>query len=162
MTAEMRYLDDFVAGQSYDLGSHTVSADEIVRFAREWDPQSFHTDPTDAAHSAYGGLIASGWHTASIFMRLYVTALLADSACLGSPGVDDLAWLAPVRPDDTLSARVTIEDVEASKAHPGRGRIRPRCELRNQDGVVVFTMVLHTLMSKRTDEHAPPTDAGRE
>ena len=145
----MRYLDDFVAGQVYELGSHAVSAEEIMHFARKWDPQSFHTDPTEAARSAYGGLIASGWHTASIFMRLYVSSLLADSACLGSPGVDHLAWFAPVRPDDTLSGRVTIEAVEASKTHPGRGRIRPRCELRNQDGAVVLTMVLHTLIGER-------------
>jgi acyl dehydratase len=158
----MRYLDDFVAGQVYELGSHTVSSEEIVCYASEWDPQNFHTDPTEAAHSPYGGLIASGWHTASIFMQLYVAALLADSACLGSPGVDDLAWLAPVRPGDTLVGRVTIEEVEVSKTHPGRGRIRPRCELRNQDGAVVFTMVLHTLMSKRTDEHTEPTEAARK
>lgn len=95
-------------------------------------------------------------------MRLYVTALLADSACLGSPGVDDLAWLGPVRPDDTLSARATIEEVAASKARRRRDRIRPhrRCELRNQGDAVVFSVVLHTLMGERTDEHGAPTDAG--
>ncbi|MHB8189621.1 MAG: MaoC family dehydratase [Ferrimicrobium sp.] len=145
----MRYLENFAPGQIYELGRHVVSADEITHFATEWDPQRFHIDPFEAERSPFGGLIASGWHTASIFMRLYATALLVDSACVGSPGVDELRWLAPVRPGDTLSGRASIERVVFSSSRPSRGTVYPRCELRNQEDTVVFTMVIRTLFTRR-------------
>ncbi len=98
----MRYLEDFRAGEVIELGSCTISEEEILDFARRYDPQLFHVDPERAQASIYGGLIASGWQTCGLFMRLAVDGVIGDSSSMGSPGLDNLRWLLPVRPGDTL------------------------------------------------------------
>jgi acyl dehydratase len=132
-------FEDFEPGQVYELGTRTVTEDEIVAFAREWDPQPFHVDSEAAKDSVFGGLIASGWQTGAIWMRMYVDSMLG-SAARGSPGIEELRWLAPVRPGDTLSGRLTVLDVSPSATRPDRGTIRIRGEVVNQDGVTVMAM----------------------
>jgi acyl dehydratase len=144
----MRYFEDFTVGDSFELGSYTISEQGILDFAREFDPQPFHTDPEAARESIYGGLIASGWHTTAIFMRLFVGSLLGDTASLGASGIDELRWLKPVRPGDELSARLTVEEVRASTRHPERGTIRSRCEMHNQHQEVVMTLLGTNLISR--------------
>jgi acyl dehydratase len=133
-------FEDFEPGQVYELGSRTVTEAEILEFARQFDPQPFHLDPEAAKESVFGGLIASGWHTGAIWMRLYVDAMLGDAASRGSPGVEELRWLAPVRPGDTLTGSLTVLDVTPSATRPDRGTVRIRGELTNQDGVTVLRM----------------------
>ncbi len=132
-------FEDFAAGQVYELGSRTVTEDELVDFARQWDPQSFHVDPEAARESVFGGLIASGWQTGAIWMRMYVDTMLGPAA-RGSPGIEELRWLAPVRPGDTLTGRLTVLEATPSATKPDRGTIRIRGELVNQDGVTVLAM----------------------
>jgi acyl dehydratase len=132
-------FEDFAAGQVYELGSRTVTEDELVDFARQWDPQPFHVDPEAARESVFGGLIASGWQTGAIWMRMYVDTMLG-SAARGSPGIEELRWLAPVRPGDTLSGRLTVLEATPSATKPDRGTIRIRGEVVNQDGVTVMAM----------------------
>ena len=134
-------FDDFQAGHVHELGSHTVTEEEILSFAREFDPQSFHVDPEAAKESVFGGLIASGWHTGAMWMRLYVDSLLGGAASMGSPGIEELRWLAPVRPGDTLSGRLTVLEATPSERRPDRGTVRIRGEMVNQDGVTVMSMV---------------------
>jgi acyl dehydratase len=145
----MRYFEDFAAGQSFELGSHTVTRDEIVAFAHQFDPQPFHVDEQRARESPFGGLIASGWHSAAIFMRCYVDGLLLDSASLGSPGVEELRWLLPVRPGDTLRARGTVLAAQPSGRNPHRGTVTLAAELRNQDDQVVLSMTARGLFGRR-------------
>lgn len=135
----MRYWDDIKAGDVVELGSHTMEKERMVGFAREFDPQPFHTDDHAAKASIWGGLIASGWHTGSVLMRLFYEGFLKDTASLGSPGIDELRWLKPVRPGDTLSARLTVTEATASRSKPDRGIIRSVMELRNQHSEVVMT-----------------------
>jgi acyl dehydratase len=136
-----RTFDDFEAGQVHELGTHTVTEEEILAFAREFDPQPFHVDPEAAKDSVFGGLIASGWHTGAMWMRLYVDAMLGSTAAQGSPGIEELRWLAPVRPGDTLAGRLTVLETTPSERRPDRGTVRIRGELVNQDGVTVLSMV---------------------
>jgi acyl dehydratase len=144
------YFEDFAPGQVYELGSHTVTEEEIVAFGRAWDPQPFHVDPEAAAHSHFGGLIASGWHTGAMWMRLYVDAMLDGSSAMGSPGIEELRWLAPVRPGDTLTGRLTVLDVTPSATRPDRGTVRIRGEMLNQDGVTVMAMTSRGHFGRRT------------
>ena len=148
------YLEDFAGGQTYELGQHTFGEGEIVTFATQYDPQPFHIDPEAAAASNFGGLIASGWHTGSVFMRLLVDGLLARCASMGSPGVDELRWLAPVRPGDVLTATLHIEEVRPSKSRPDRGFITTRAVLTNQDAVDVFTLRAPLMIRRRTETEA--------
>jgi acyl dehydratase len=136
-----RYFEDFRVGEVLALGSRTVSEAEIIAFARQFDPQPFHTDPEQAEASVFGGLIASGWHTVALYMRLLCDGFIATVAVsLGSPGVDKIEWLKPVRPGDTLTGRVTILELIPSKSRPDRGTIRSLGELLNQQGEVVMTL----------------------
>ncbi len=143
------YFEDFAPGQVYELGSTTVTEEEIVAFARRWDPQPFHVDPEAAAASVFGGLIASGWHTGAMWMRLYVDSLLDGAASMGSPGIEELRWLAPVRPGDTLHARLTVVEATPSERRPDRGTIRSRAEMVNQEGVTVMAMVARGHFARR-------------
>jgi acyl dehydratase len=134
----MRHFEDFAEGQIYELGEVTVGEDEIVEFARRYDPQPFHVDREAAKHSIFGGLIASGWHTGSLYMGLLVRGMLRESRSLGSAGIDEMRWLKPVRPGDTLRARVTITGVKPSERHPERGTVFTLGEMFNQSGERVF------------------------
>jgi acyl dehydratase len=146
----MRYFEDFADGDEVELGSKTVTREEIVAFAREFDPQPFHVDDDAAALSPYGGLIASGWHTTAMFMRLYVDAILLDSASLGSPGVEELRWLKPVRPGDTLTGRSRVLSTKPSERDPKRGTVFSESELVNQDGEVVMRLRARGLFGRRS------------
>ena len=145
----MHYFEDFTPGQVIELGSWTITRDEIIAFAKQFDPQPFHLDDEAAKKTIYGGLIASGWHTGSIMMRLLYDGLVKDTVSLGSPGVDELRWVKPVRPGDTLSARVTVLECVPSRSKPDRGLVRSVVELRNQHGEVVVTSKGLSLFGRR-------------
>jgi acyl dehydratase len=136
----MRYWEDFEVGEVTELGPVEVTEAEILEFARRYDPQPFHVDAEAAGESPFGGLIASGWHTTAVFMGMFVRGILLDSASLGSPGVEEIRWTAPVRPGDRLSARVTIVDSQPSATNPTRGTVITSNDVRNQDGVTVMTL----------------------
>jgi acyl dehydratase len=138
------------AGQVFELGSRKIDREEILRFATEFDPQPFHIDEEAAAASPYGGLIASGWQTIGIFMRLLVDGVLGRAAGMGAPGVDELRWLKPVRPGDELRGRFTIIEVIPSRSKPDRGIARCQCELFNQEGDAVLRMIALILMGRRS------------
>jgi len=135
-----RYFEDYVAGSVHECGSIAVEEGEAVAFAQRFDPQPIHTDPAAAKQSVFGGLIASGWHTASLMMRLFVDHYLSRVASLSSPGVDELRWLKPVRPGDQLSLRVTVLETKRSRSKPDRGIVRSYIEVRNQRSEAVMTM----------------------
>jgi acyl dehydratase len=143
------YFEDFAAGQEYDLGSRTLDRTAIVDFATEFDPQPFHVDEEAAEQSIYGGLIASGWQTCCVYMRLLCDSFLLQVNSMGSPGVDELRWLGPVRPGDTLSAKLRIDEVRASKSKPDRGIVMTAGEVRNQDGVLVLTLKSPLMVRRR-------------
>ncbi|TMA15241.1 MAG: MaoC family dehydratase [Deltaproteobacteria bacterium] len=145
----MRYFEDFAEGQVYDLGELRVSEPEIVEFARKYDPQAFHVDPEVAQRSIFGGLIASGWHTGSMYMGLLVRGLLQQCATLGSPGVDEMRWLKPVRGGDLLRGRVTITSVKPSSKHEGRGTVATLGELFNEQGERVFLVRSAGIFARR-------------
>ena len=123
-----------------EIGSHTFAEEEIVAFGRQFDPQPFHIDPEAAEKSFLKGLIASGWHTCAIAMRLMVDKYINRSASLGSPGMDNIRWLAPVRAGDTITYRRVITAARASKSKPEIGLLHSRCEATNQRGETVMTM----------------------
>lgn len=143
------FFEDFRPGDVTDTGSLTVTREEIVAFARQFDPQPFHVDEDAARRSPFGGLIASGWHTASLCMRLIVDLLGPGSGSLGSPGVDELRWLKPVRPGDELSVRVEVLEAIPSRSKPDRGLVKLRYTTRNQNGEEVMTMVALGLVLRR-------------
>jgi acyl dehydratase len=145
----VRYFEDFAAGQTFELGSHEFSADDMIRFAREYDPQPMHVDPERARQSIYGGLIASGWHTGGAYMRLLVDNLLGQTESLGSPGLENLRWLKPVRPGDVLSARFTVLESRLSESRPDRGIVRSRGEMINQRGEVVMSIEAVNFFARR-------------
>lgn len=147
----VRYLDDFTPGETIALGSKTITEEAIIAFAREFDPQPFHVDPARASESVYGGLIASGWHTVGTFMRLAVDGLINDTISMGSPGVDQIRWLKPVRPGDTLSARMIIGEITPSRSRADRGTLRSRGELHNQRDEVVMTVEVIAIFGRHPD-----------
>ena len=145
----MRYLEDFHEGQVFELGEETIREQEIVEFARRFDAQPFHVDAEAAKRSIYGGLIASGWHTASFFMGLLVRSLLHDVASMGAGGIDELRWLKPVRPGDTLRARVTITALKPSTRHPERGTVLTLGEMFNEQDERVFFVRSSGMFARR-------------
>ncbi len=145
-----RYFEDYLPGAVHVFGQATVTADEIVEFARRYDPQDFHVDPQKAAASPFGGLIASGWLTCGLMMRMLADHYLTHNASLASPGLEDLRWLAPVRPGDVLSTRVTVLDARRSRSKPDRGIVRSGIEVLNQQGDIVMTMTALNMVGCRT------------
>jgi acyl dehydratase len=145
-----RYFEDYHVGMIDEFGDIAVTAEEIVEFARRYDPQSMHVDPLAAAQGPFGGLIASGWHTASMVMRLFVEHYLSKVATLPSPGVDELRWVRPVRPGDTLRVRVTVLETKRSRSKPDRGLVRGLVEVLNQNDELVMTQRPMNLMRCRS------------
>jgi acyl dehydratase len=128
------FWEDFPAGSVREFGGVAVSRESILRFAREFDPQPFHVDEEAAKRSPFGGLIASGWHTCALMMRMACDAFLLDSASVGSPGMDHIKWLKPVRPGDTLRVRLTVKEARVLKSRPNVGIVKNFWQVLNQDG----------------------------
>lgn len=144
-----RYFEDYVEGSVHCFGAIAVEARDIVAFARQFDPQPFHADPEAAKRTPFGGLIASGWHTAALMMRLFAEHYLTQVASLASPGVDELRWLKPVRPGDRLSIRVTVLKAVPSKSKPDRGVVTSFVEVFNQNDEAVMTLKAVNLIGRR-------------
>ena len=137
---EDRYFEDYVPGDVHEFGSIVAEESEMIAFARRFDPQLFHTDPVAAKQSIFGGLIASGWYTAGLMMRLYVDHYLSHIASLSSPGVDELRWLKPLRPGDSISIRITVTDTKRSNSKPDRGIVHSYIEVLNQHSEIIMSM----------------------
>ena len=135
-----RYFEDYLPGSVFEYGTVTVDEREIIDFASRFDPQPFHIDPEAAARGPFGGLIASGWHTGSLMMRLLVDHFVSKVASLGSPGIDELRWVRPVRPGDSLRLRVSILEANRSRSKPDRGIVRTLVEVLNQNGEVAMSL----------------------
>lgn len=147
---DSRYLDDLTPGQRFTSPGLTLTEAEIIDFAWRYDPQPFHLDANAAAESPYGGLIASGFQSLAICFRLFIqSGLLADSS-LGSPGIDELRWLAPVRPGDTLHSEIEVLEARPSKSKPDRGIARLRYHAVNQRGEVVLSFIVNHLLRRNT------------
>jgi acyl dehydratase len=138
--APLHHWEDFPVGQVRDFGGMPVSREAVIAFAQQFDPQPFHVDDEAARVSLFGGLCASGWHTCAMAMRMMCDGYLLDSASLGSPGIDNLRWLKPVFPGDTLSVRMEVLDARPMASKPHVGLLRSRWEVRNQHGQPVMTM----------------------
>jgi acyl dehydratase len=144
-----RFFEDFVPGSIAEFGPIEVEEAEVIAFAERYDPQPIHIDRAAAANGPFGGLIASGWHTAGLVMRVLVGNYLAPNASLASPGIDELRWLWPVRPGDKLRVRTTVVEARRSQSKPDRGLVRTKIEALNQDDRVVMTMVAMNLFRCR-------------
>lgn len=148
--SERRYFEDYLPGAVCEFGEVRISEQEIIEFARRFDPQDMHVDPAAAARGSFGGLIASGWHTAALMMRLVVENFLPRQASLGSPGIDELRWLRPVRPGDVLRVRVLVLDATRSRSKPDRGVVRTLMEVLNQHGEVVMSLKAMNIIASRS------------
>jgi acyl dehydratase len=146
---EQRYFEDYVPGSVFDYGSITLTQDEMVEFAKHFDPQFIHTDPLAAAKGPFEGLIASGWHTAAVMMRLLVDHYLSHVASMASPGIDELRWMRPVRPGDSLSIRVSVLEANRSRSKPDRGLVRSAIEVLNQHQEVVMSLKAMNILGCR-------------
>jgi len=142
-------FEDFPPVRVGTFGPRHVTREEILAFAAEFDPQPMHLDEEAARHTMLGGLGASGWHTCGIMMRLIADGFLLDTASMGSPGIDELNWLKPVRPGDTLTVRGTVQSVRASQSKPDRGFVNFLWEVFNDRGEKVMTLTCPQMMMKR-------------
>jgi acyl dehydratase len=136
-----RWFDDFKAGERFEFGSYLITEEEIVEFARRYDPQPFHLNAEAGRASVFGGLVASGWMTGAVLMRMMCVHMIPEQSSMGSPGIDELRWLQPVRPGDVLSVRLEILATVPSRSKPDRGVLRSRFEVLNQRGETVATML---------------------
>jgi acyl dehydratase len=144
-----RWFEDYLPGTTTEAGPVRVEETEVVDFARRFDPQPFHVDAEAAAAGPFGGLIASGWHTCALMMRLLAEEYLSPVSSLGSPGVDELRWLLPVRPGDELLLRTTVEEARVSRSKPDRGLVTTRVEMVNQAGAAVLRLRAVNLIRTR-------------
>jgi acyl dehydratase len=160
VSAEDRYFEDYPSGAVFEYGEIRVTEAEIIEFARRYDPQYLHVDQEAAASGPFGGLIASGWQTVALMMRLLVDGFLPKAASLGSPGIDELRWLKPVRPGDVLHIRVTVLDATPSRSRPDRGVVRTLVEVLNQDRDVVTSLKPMNIFRRRRPLPGPPPLAG--
>jgi acyl dehydratase len=147
--AHQRYWEDFKAGETAPMGEARLDAAAIVAFAKAYDPQPFHVDAEAASRSIYGGLIASGWHTVALVMRMMVDSYLNQSASLGSPGVENVRWLKPVRPGDTIRATRTVLETRPSSSRPEMGLVKTRWEVFNQHDELVMSMEGYGMFGRR-------------
>ncbi len=143
------YWEDFPAGTTREFGGKSLSKEDIVRFAREYDPQPFHVDEEAAKESVFGGLIASGWQTCGLAMRMMCDAYLLDAASAGSPGVENIRWLLPVRPGDTLRVRLTVLEARVLQSKPHIGLVRNKWEMFNQKDEQVMHMEGYGMFLRR-------------
>jgi acyl dehydratase len=150
------YFEDFHPGQEIPLGSRTVTEEEIIAFATQFDPQPFHVDREAAAKSHFGGVVASGWHTCSMMMRMVVDGMMASASSMGSPGLDKVRWILPVRAGDTLSVSYLTTAVKASASRPDRGVVWSSWQAKNQHGELVCTIEGMGMFGRRPEE---PCDA---
>jgi acyl dehydratase len=144
-----RYLDDLKPGDAFESPRHTITQDAIIAFAREYDPQPFHTDPAAARAMFFGTLIASGWHTAALTMRMLTETQMDIAHGLIGAGVEDLRWPASMRPDDTIRVRVDVLEVRASKSRPEIGIVRARVRTLRDDGIAVQEMIANLVVPVR-------------
>ena len=145
----MMSWEDFEVGDTHEMGRHTFTAQEIIDFARQYDPQPFHVDPEAAKHSFFGGLVASGWHTCAVAMRLMCDSYLNRSRSLGAPGVDNVRFHKPVRPGDTLTFRRTVLASRLSASRPGVGLVKQRWEALDEAGELVLSMEGWNMFGRR-------------
>ena len=146
---DRRHFEDYRVGAVHQYGAVTVDRAEVIAFATKFDPQGIHVDPEAAARGPFGGLIASGWHTAAMMMRLFADHYLSKVASLASPGVDELRWTRPVRPGDTLAIRVTVLEANVARSKPDRGVVRTLIEVLNQNGDQVMSCKAINLLRRR-------------
>lgn len=146
----MRYFEDFPEGLTIDLGQVSLTEQEIIEFARRFDPQPMHVDPEAGARTIYGGLIASGWHTASCYMRLLVDGVIGESASLGSPGLENLRWPKPVKPGDVLRGRFIVLEAKPSRSRPDWGIVKSRGEMLNQRDEIVMQLEAANFFTRRS------------
>jgi acyl dehydratase len=149
MDPRERYLEDYLEGQAIEFGRADVTAAGIIAFAEQFDPQAFHLSEAAGAATPYGGLIASGWQTAGLTMRMMVDHIVSRHG-LGSPGIDELRWLQPVRPGDILRVRVTVVSARRSSSKPDRGIVRQQVETLNQHDQVVLSWLGNLFVRART------------
>ena len=145
------YFEDIEEGQVRELGSFSVTEEEIMAFAERYDPQDLHTDPDVAAASIYGGLIASGWHTACLCMRLLVEGLLGPAESMGASGLDELSWHAPLRPNQEIQVTNEIIETRASGSRDDRGYVKNKTVGRDAEGNPVITMVANNIIGRRPE-----------
>lgn len=150
------FFEDFEPGAITAFGGRTVSQDELIAFAREFDPQPMHTDPVAAKEGFTGGLIGSGWHSCSLLMRMIADDFILESSSMGSPGIDEVKWLKPVRPGDTLSGRRTVLEARASRSRPEMGLVRFCFDLLNQTGETVLSQTNWIMFGTRAGAAAAP------
>ena len=143
------YWEDFVPGRVTEHGPRLITREEIVGFAAEFDPQPMHLDEEAARGTMLGGLSASGWHACCILMRMSADGFVLNSSSMGAPGVDEVRWLAPIRPGDQLTLRVTVLETRASKSRPDMGFVRCQFELSRAPGVPVMTLTTSLMMGRR-------------
>jgi acyl dehydratase len=149
--SEERFFEDYIPGTVFEYGETRVDKAEILDFARRFDPQDMHVDAEAAKRSRFGGLIASGWHTGAMMMRLLADNFLPKRASLASPGIDELRWLHPVRPGDVLRIRVTVLEATPSRSKPDRGIVHTLIEVLNQDGKIVMSLKPMNIIARRSN-----------
>jgi acyl dehydratase len=149
MSPAMLYWEDFTAGYSAEHGDYLVTREEIVAFAAEYDPQPFHLDEEAGSASLLGGLAAYGWHTSAIGMRMICDAFMSNAAGLGSPGIEEVRWVAPVRPGDRLTLHWSVLETRPTSKRPDRGLVKFRFELVNQAGERVLVQTNVNLFVRR-------------
>jgi acyl dehydratase len=148
------YFEDFVPGAVTIYGPRTVTREEIIAFASEFDPQPMHLDEEAAKKTMLGGLSASGWHSCAIMMRLLCDGFVLHSSSMGAPGIDEMKWLKPVRPCDALSVRLTVLGKREPKSRTEMGFVQFRCEMLNQRGEAVLEVTYPGMFGKRNREAA--------
>lgn len=144
-----RYYEDIMVGEPVTLGEVSVTEEEIIEFGKRYDPQPFHVDPDAAAQSPFGGVVASGWQTAALCMRVLVDEYLQETAAMGALGLDELRWETPLRPGDTLTVRSEILEKRVSETDPGRGVVRSELTAENQSGAEVIRWIAVVLVARR-------------
>lgn len=160
MRLKERWFEDYAVGEVFEFGDRLVTEDEIIEFARRYDPQAFHVDAEAARHSSFGGLVASGWMTAALLMREMCDHFIAPRSAMGSPGVDELRWLRPVRPGDRLHVRVTVLAARRSRSKPDRGVLTLRQEAVDQSGEVVMSLLGRSMHRCRNAATKGPLHSG--